>query len=168
MAIFSMIVMSCDNRDDDVIVQENTVPNVMLDITGSFTANNGYLLSKGIILNSTDIVLVYRNTDVGNINNPYWQLLPKTEYLKTGDNFDGRELDYNFKFDKEFVDISTLPNFPYSGFTSNEENLYLNNQRFRIVLIPALQGRKNKDLDYSDYESVIQYFNLDESKVQTL
>lgn len=166
LAIFGLVAISCNDREEDVIVQENVIPNVMLDVTGSFNAGNNYLLSKGITLNNTDIVLVYRNTDVNNSSNPYWQLLPKTEYLKTGNDFDGRELDYNFNFDRETVDITTLPNFPYSGFSTSEQNLYLNNQKFRIVLIPAQQGRLN--IDYADYESVVKYFNLDETKVKNL
>ncbi len=75
----------------------------------------------------------------------------------------GRELDYNFLFDAANVEIYTEANFDQATFTTAEANQYLNNQRFRIVLVPASAG-KNTNVNYSDYQSVIKYYNIPDRK----
>jgi hypothetical protein len=85
-------------------------------------------------------------------------MIPKTEYLSGG-----RELDYNFLFDQSNVEIYTEANFDQATFTTAEANSYINNQRFRIVLVPASKG-KNANLDYSDYNSVIKFYNIPDRK----
>ncbi|HAI80078.1 MAG TPA: hypothetical protein DCL65_03485, partial [Chryseobacterium sp.] len=71
----------------------------------------------------------------------------------------GRELDYNFLFDTANIEIYTEANFDQATFTAAEATQYLNNQRFRIVLVPASQG-KNAGVNYSDYNSVIKFYNI--------
>ena len=154
MGIFSIAaVTSCRDRNDDVVVQEN-VPAVMKDVRGSFTSPNGYGFSTEVVLNNTDVVLVYRDVNKDPTQPAYWQLLPKTEYLSGG-----KELDYNFNFDINNVDIFTVANFDYALLTGQEVQDYLSNQRFRIVLIPAMSG-KNTQIDYNDYKSVLKFYNI--------
>ena len=154
LAIFAFVAFSCDDRDDSVIVDDNDTYPVMADITGNFNAGNSYTINQGIDIASSDVVLVYRNINSGNSGTPAWQQIPKTEFLSNS-----RELDYNFLFDSQNVEIYTEANFDQATFTSAEATSYLNNQRFRIVLIPASQS-KNANVNYSDYESVIKFYNI--------
>ena len=159
MAIFGLMIFSCTDRNDEPIQDNDTYP-MMRDISGSFNAGNEYTISQGINIQTTDVVLVYRNINSGNSNGTVWQLLPKTEYLS-----DGRELDYNFLFNTTNIEIYTEANFNQATMTPAETTAYLNNQLFRVVLVPASQAR-NGNLDYNDYNSVIRYYNLDDSNVK--
>lgn len=154
IAIFGFLAVSCTDRNDEVLVDDNDTYPMMRDITGTFNSGNSYTISQGINIASTDVVLVYRNINSGSSGTAVWQLLPKTEYLSNG-----RELDYNFLFDTANIEIYTEANFDQATFTAAEATQYLNNQRFRIVLVPASQG-KNADVNYSDYNSVIKFYNI--------
>ena len=154
LAIFGFLAVSCTDRNNDVLAEDNDTYPMMRDITGTLNSGNDYTINQGIDIKSTDVVLVYRNINSGSGGSAVWQLLPKTEFL-TG----GRELDYNFLFDTKNVEIYTEANFDQATFTAAEATTYLNNQRFRIVLVPASQG-KNINVDYSDYNSVIKFYNI--------
>ena len=154
MGVLSIVAVSCDNRDDQVVVTEPAPSAVMLDITANFNAGNSYTVSQGIALNNTDVVLVYRNVNTTGTGLAYWQLIPTTQYLSGG-----RELDYDFRFDREYVDIFTVATFDYNELTPAEANSFINNQRFRIVLVPAFAG-KNAAVNYEDYKSVINFYNI--------
>ncbi len=158
LAIFGLIAFSCNDRNDDVVINDQDTYPKMTDITGSFNSGNEYTISQGISIANTDVVLVYRNINSGNSNGTVWQLLPKTEFLDGG-----RELDYNFLFDTSRIEVFTEGNFDQATVSAAEATTYLNNQRFRLVLVPASQG-KNANLDYSDYNSVIKFYNIPDRK----
>ncbi|WP_415325398.1 hypothetical protein [Chryseobacterium sp. MMS23-Vi53] len=153
----SLFIFSCkdDNTDYDTYSQSK-------DATGTFTSSDNWTLSMDISIQTTDVVLVYRR--VGNV----WESIPKTYYL---DNVvapnTGRELDYNFDFNTNEVNIRAAGNFNLNSMSSAEANQYLNSQTFRIVLVPASAG-KNASVNYEDYNSVIKYYNIDESKIKTV
>ncbi|TXF76334.1 hypothetical protein [Chryseobacterium sp.] len=152
LAIFSIAAVSCTDRNDEVIVEDN--PVLMRDVTGTLNSTNSYTLTQGIDIATSDVVLVYRNINSNTTASAVWQLLPKTEFLSAG-----RELDYNFLFDATAIEIYTESNFDQTTMTAAEANKYQNNQRFRIVLIPASAGR-NANVDYNDYQSVIKFYNI--------
>lgn len=157
LGVFAFGAVSCDDRNDDVInQQDNDTYAVMADVTGNLNAGNNYTLTKGITIKSSDVVLVYRN--VSTTGSAVWQIIPKTEFLSSG-----RELDYNFLFDTANVEIFTEANFDQATLSPTESTTYLNNQRFRIVLVPASPG-KNAQVNYNDYYSVIKYFNIPDRK----
>ena len=161
LAFVSLFIFSCDNKDDS----DSDTYSRMRDITGSFTNGNGYAFTQGININQTDVVLVYRAA--GNA----WQQIPKSVYLpNSGTLPTNRVFDYNFVFDSQNVQIRIDDqNFDLgTQMTSAETTDYLNNQRFRLVLVPA-QSSKNATggVDYSDYNAVVKYYNLDETKVKT-
>ncbi|WP_449401544.1 hypothetical protein [Chryseobacterium wanjuense] len=158
LAFVSLFIFSCDDNNDNVVGDGDTYPR-MRDITGTFNSGNGYSFTQGINIASTDVVLIYRK-DV-NANNA-WQLIPKTYYLSGG-----RELDYNALFDSQNVEIYTEANFDQSTMTATEANQYLNNQTFRIVLVPASPAKNASTVDTKDYNAVVKYYNLDESKIKT-
>ena len=49
--------------------------------------------------------------------------------------------------------------------TNEEKSAYLNNQTFRIVLVPASRaGRAASNVNFEDYNAVVKYYNLKEPK----
>ncbi|WP_295221530.1 hypothetical protein [uncultured Chryseobacterium sp.] len=157
LAFVSLFIFSCDNNDNNP-VQDNDTYSQMRDITGSFNNGNSYAFTQGINIQGTDVVLVYRKA--GNA----WQQLPYTWYLDAATSPSARKFDYNFVFDSQNVQIRIdNANFNLSTMSSTEAASYLNNQTFRIVLVPASSGKAS--VDYSDYNAVVKYYNLDESKV---
>ena len=153
LAYVSLIIFSCDDDNNNNNTDYDTYSQSK-DATGTFSASNSYTLSMDISIENTDVVLVYRRVG-GN-----WESIPKTYYL---DNVTapttGRELDYNFDFNTQDVNIRTSGNFNQASMSSTEANQYLNNQTFRIVLVPASAG-KNASVNYEDYNSVIKYLSL--------
>lgn len=162
MAIFAFGAVSCDDRNDDVVnQQDNDTYSVMADITGNLNAGNSYAIDQGIDIKNTDVVLVYRRVSDA------WQMIPKSVYLPNVANLPtGREFDYNFVFDPQTVQVRIDdPNFNLATeITPAEVSQYLTNQTFRIVLVPASQA-KNSNIDYSDYNSVIKFFNIPDKKL---
>lgn len=164
MALFSIAAVSCDTRNDEVIIQEdNDTYSVVLDIVNvnfTYNATDGYFISRSFTkpLVNTDVVLIYRKTGSTSDGSNVWQAIPRTLYL-TG----GNEIDYDFDFSRNDIMIYANGNYDLSTTPT-----YLNNQTFRVVLVPASAGGKNANVDYTDYESVIRYFKIDESKAKTL
>lgn len=154
LATFGFSAISCDDRNDEVLVQDNDTYSVMTDLTGSLNSGNQYTLTQGINIAQSDVVLVYRDINSNSNLSSVWQLLPKTEFLGGG-----RELDYNFLFDSQNVEIYTEANFDQTLLTAIEAGQYLTNQRFRIVLVPA-SPTKNASVNYEDYQSVIKFYNI--------
>ena len=161
LAIFSLAIVSCDTRNDDVNTQDNDTYPVVLDINNtnfSFDAQDGYFIERSFTkpLVSTDVVLIYRKAGTASDGSAVWQSIPRTLYLDNGD-----ELDYDFDFTRN--DIMIYANGNYDISMTPE---FINNQTFRVVLVPASASSRNANVDYSNYESVIKYFNIDDSKVK--
>ena len=154
LAIFGFAAVSCTNRDEDVVATDTY--SKMTDITGNFTPGNSYSVSQGLNINSTDVVLVYRQSGVDG-GNPIWQQIPRTLFLPEG------ELDFDFDFTRNDVLIKAGGTINFALQNSTFIANYLTNQRFRIVLVPASQG-KNAQVDYSDYKSVIKFYNIPDRK----
>ena len=150
-------LVSCERTTDYIQQQDNDTYSVMKDVTGTLNAGNNYTINQNISILNTDVVLVYRNINSNTAGGKVWQLIPKTSYLSGG-----RELDYNFLFNTQNVEIFTEANFDQSTMTTTESNAYLNNQTYRIVLVPA--SGKNANVDFNDYQAVVKYFNLKEPK----
>ncbi len=166
VAIFGFMVVSCIDRTNEPI-KDNDTYSVAYDLKGinftkSSSSNNLYIYSntfKNPLYNS-DVVLIYRQTDTTN-GSPVWQLLPKTYYMNQG------ALDYTFDFSKYDIQIYANSDFDMFIQDATFKNTYLNGQNFRVVIVPASQG-KNAGVDYSDYNSVVKFFNIDESKIKNL
>lgn len=152
MSIFAFGAVSC--RDNEVVNTDTY--SKMTDITANFNTGNSYSVSQGLSINSTDVVLVYRQSGVDN-GNPIWQQIPRTLFLTEG------ELDFDFDFTQNDVVIKAGGTINFSTQTQTFITDYLTNQRFRIVLVPASQG-KNAQVDYSDYNSVIKFYNIPDRK----
>ena len=132
----------------------------VFEVTASFTAANNY--SKLITLNppiyNSEMVLVYRLFDVVN-SADVWRQLPQAVYLIQG------ELDYNFDFTKNDINIFLESNFNLNTLGT----AWAQNQVFRVVIIPGYLSNKNtKAIDFNDYNAVVKAFNIKESQVKTI
>lgn len=124
-------------------------------------ADNHYELSNdfrnelGTDLYDDETVLVYRLTGTINSNTPVWQLIPRTVYLDNGE-----ELDYDYDFSKIDFVISARGTYNLLNTPS-----YINNQTFRVVVVPSnLLGSVNKN----NYLDVMSALNLKESQVKNI
>lgn len=165
VGLLTFTVVSCD-RTNDTIVQtpDNDTYSTAYDLNNvSFTKNsNGdYAISRNFNnpLVESDVVLIFRKSGTTDNGSPVWQSIPRTLYLSQG------ELDYDFDFSKYDIQI-------YAGGTFDPalEPTYINNQTFRVVVVPAATGNKNANanIDLTDYASVAKYYNIQESNVKTL
>lgn len=153
------VLTSCDNNDDITMVGDGDTYSIARDISGSFTANNNYTIGTNVTLQGADVVLVYRKTMDG--NTAVWSQIPRTLYLNEG------ELDYDFDFTSGDVQIYAGGGINFPAQSQAFMNTYLNNQTFRVVLVPA-SFAKNANVDYSNYESVAKYYNIQEEKIKTI
>lgn len=156
--VFSLLMFSCSDDRDGYVENTDTYP-VVLDINNanfSYNETMGYNITREFNspLVQTDVVLIYRKAGTTNDGSTVWQQIPRTLYL---DN--GRELDYDFDFSRHDVAI-----YASGNYNVEETPAFLQNQTFRVVLVPASQGGKS-NVDTSSYESVIKHYNIDDSKV---
>ncbi|MBP8157509.1 MAG: hypothetical protein KAX93_03950 [Flavobacterium sp.] len=161
LAFIGMITLqSCtvnDNESDGI--DNDTISEVFeYNSNVNFTPSNGYsvfLTFPHSIFNS-DMVLVYRLSDITNQGDDVWKPLPETYYFSDG-TLDFR-YDFNFtQFDAEVY----MDGFDLAGLSSNVRL----NQVFRVVVIPAYFGNKTAEVNLKDYKAVIKAFNIDESKI---
>jgi len=116
----------------------------------------GYFIYQKLVpqILDSDQILIYRLAGTIDSSTPIWQSIPRTLFLTQG------ELDYDFDFSKEDFTI-------YAGGTYNLALTpqYLNNQTFRIVIIP---GYFSTTIDKNDYNAVMNALNIDENQVQKI
>ena len=106
----------------------------------------------------SDNILIYRLNDITNSGAPIWQLIPRTLFLPQG-----RELDYDYDFSSEDFVIYAGGNYDVSLTPE-----YLNNQTFRIVIIPGYFSSRKQSVDLNDYNAVIKAYGLDDTHVKVL
>lgn len=162
IALVGFLVVSCtsDSRDDST---DNDTYPLVYDLTASFQSVNGkYVISKSFnAIPSTDVILVYRKSGVDG-GNAVWQQIPRSFIFS-----DGGQLNYDFDFTRQDFAIYADGNIDFAAQDAAFKNSYLNNQTFRVVFVPAAAtGRAN--VDYSNYEEVIKYYNINDSKVGKL
>jgi hypothetical protein len=122
------------------------------EVRNSFGSGNATVLDS-------DIVLVYILWDV-NGNTPIWRLMPQAIDMPRG-------IVYNFDFTP--ADFTVFIDGPDNLLPSLSSTV-TQNQTFRIVVLPSdwTTRKSGPGVDYSDYEAVKKYFNLDDSNIQKL
>lgn len=155
LAIIGMVMLNACQRDE---VDNDTIAEVF-EIKGvNFVLNAGqYEIYRPLNPNifASDNILIYRLSGTVNSTTPIWQLIPRTLFLPQG------ELDYDYDFSKEDFTI-------YAGgdYNLNLTQSYINNQTFRIVIIPGSFGnRSSQPEDFSDYYSVLKRYNISDKKL---
>ncbi|WP_163398796.1 hypothetical protein [Flavobacterium fluviatile] len=151
--------------DDDNDVDYDTISEVfqLSNVNFGYNATDGYNIYEELdpLLFNDDVILIYRK--IGTINGtnaPIWQQIPRTIYTANG------ELDYDFDFSNEHFIIYASGNYNLSLTPQ-----FLNNQTFRIVIVPGSPTGSAKSVnkeDYSDYNAVIKKYNIDDSNVKEL
>ncbi len=130
------------------------------NINFGFNATDGYTIYQTLnpqILPS-DVILIYRMSGLINATTPIWQQIPRILFLPEG------ELDYDFDFSKQDFTI-------YAGGTYNLALTpsFINNQTFRIVIIPGFfAGKSAKSINYDNYDEVIKAYGINDKVVKVL
>lgn len=158
-ALIGMIAMqSCTVNETSKQPDNDTISEVF-EVTRNFSTANSFstLVSFGTPIYSSDMVLVYHLYDVVN-GTDVWRLMPQTYYFTNGD-----ELDYNFDFTRNDVNIFLDANFPLTTLSS----AWTQNQTFRVVIIPGFFSNKvSSQVDFSDYNAVIKTLKIKEAAIQ--
>lgn len=165
--VIAILFQGCKGDDGAPGVDGGTVLGTTFDITKvNFTSANKYVTSYTFAATSpnvkvleSDLVLIYIYWGQDVLGNALdaWRLMPQTTY-DTGlgaliYNFDRTTTDFSIFLDGN-VDYSKLP------------ASYTQNQTFRVVIIPSdFSSRKSGTVDYSDYEAVKKFYNIDETKI---
>lgn len=126
------------------------------NINFTYDANDGYLIYQKLtpVIYNSDVILIYRLSGTINSSTPIWQLIPRTLYLTQG------ELDYDFDFSKE--DFTIYAGGNYNLATTPQ---YINNQTFRIVIVP---GSFSTTVNTSNYAEVMSALNFKENQIQKI
>jgi len=162
-AVVGLFAFSSCSDDDNNAEDFDTYPDAfeIKNVNLSRIADNHYELNStfnsevGGDLFDDETVLIYRLTGTVNSNTPIWQLIPRTVYFD-----DGNELDYDFDFSKvDFVITArgtyNLPSKPG----------YVNNQTFRVVIVPSNLLAK---VNTNNYLEVMSAANLKESQIKNI
>lgn len=160
LPLFLFTFVSCVDRDDNAYQNTDTIGVVYELQSVSFQLNNSneYVISREFqnpIYNG-DVILIYRKSGTTSNGSPVWQQIPRTLYVPQG------ELDYDFDFSRYDILITAGGNYDIA--TTPE---FLTGQTFRVVVVPASATGSTK-MDYSNYENVINQFNLKNAKVVNL
>jgi hypothetical protein len=161
LAFIGMITLNSCTVNEVVerdIVDYDTISEVF-EVTTSFGPNNDFsrLVTFNPPIYNSDMVLVYRLSGYSN-GTDYWKLLPETFY------FDDGTLDYRF----DFVSSSYNVELYMEGFELwNLSSQVLNNQTFRIVVVPAAFTNRLA-VDYSDYNATIKMLGYEKSTIKKL
>lgn len=170
LSFVGLFAFSCDNDDNNVAApyEDSDTVAVAYDLTNvSFSRINSTLYRYTNTFNNplvqSDVVLIYMQEGTATGGTPVWKPLPYTYYV-TGTN---DSVNYTFDFSKN--DIAIYANSTSTlNLDNSANNVYYTNKRFRIVIVPANTGQsagKNAGVDYNDYNSVIKFFHIDESKI---
>lgn len=105
----------------------------------------------------SDNILIYRLSGTIDPQTPIWQLIPRTLFLPEG------EFDYDYDFSP--IDFTI-----YAGgdYDITQTPQYLNDQTFRIVIIPGYFSNRSAAVDVTDYNAVISAYGIDDSNVKQL
>jgi hypothetical protein len=127
------------------------------NINFGYNATDGYTIYQKLTpaIYDSDVILIYRLSGTINSTTPIWQLIPRTLFLSQGD-----ELDYDFDFSKEDFTIYAKGNYDLAMTPQ-----YLDNQTFRIVIVP---GSFSTTLNTSDYASVMATLKINENQIQNI
>lgn len=140
------------NGQDGLIAEVFELKNVNF----TYNTTDGYTIYQKFTPNiyASDVVLIYRMSGTINSTTPIWQLIPRTLFLTQG------ELDYDFDFSQSDFTI-------FAGGTYNLSLTpqYLNNQTFRIVIVP---GSFSATLNKSSYADVMAAINIKDSQIQKI
>lgn len=134
--------------------------NEIFEVDINFNGSNNYGATFPLnpVIAKSDNILVYELVNV-NDGIDTWALLPQVYYFPNG------TAQYNFDFSFDQFSIFIDSNLVLSSLPSS----FTNGKTFRVVIIPgAVYGKSVNKPDYSDYNAVIERYNIDDSNVKKL
>mgnify|MGYP000577920685 CR=1 FL=1 len=160
--IIAALFFAACNGDDGVDGRDgkDAETGTVIEIKGNFVAPDYFmyyeLANAGVKVYNGDAVLVYVLWEVKD-GNDVWRLLPQTVYFNDG------ELQYNYTYTLKKVEIfmegtTTLSALPKS---------YLNDQVFRIVVMPAVLAEDTKT-DLTNYSAVMNVMDANSIKINNI
>ena len=153
-----MISLQGCTTDNGLVVNNNTISEVfeIKNVNFGYDLIDGYAIYQKFTpaIYPSDVVLIYRLSGTIDSSTPIWQLIPRTLFVVQG------KLDYDYDFSKEDFTIYAGGNYDLALTPS-----YLNNQTFRIVIVP---GAFSANLKTSNYEDVMARLNINESQIQKI
>lgn len=154
--LFLFISNSCSTNEVAQPAAVQNAESLVFEISNTnFQTSNGFsrlfIFPRSIL--ASDHVLVYRLSGVTSQQQDIWSILPQQFFLANG-TFD---FGYNFDFTKSDVNI-----FLQGNDLATLNNSFLNNQVFRIVVVPGQFGNR---FDFSNIHLVMQAFNITEQMV---
>ena len=124
-----------------------------------YSISSTFLYEIGGDLFNDETILVYRLTGTINSTTPIWQLIPRTIY-----HDDGNELDYDYDFSREDFTI-----YADGTYNLSETPEFIYNQTLRIVIIPGyFSNRSAQQVDFNDYDAVIQAYGINPNNIKSL
>lgn len=106
------------------------------------------------VILSSENILIYRKSGTTVSNEPIWRLIPNTINATQG------EVKYDFDFSKEDFSIYVRATYDLALTPT-----YINNQTFRVVIIP---GTMSTTIDKNNYLDVVSSLNINESQVRAI
>lgn len=129
------------------------------NVSFSLDNNDQYTIYRILdpVIYDSDNIVVYRMSGLIDSNTPIWQPIPRTLFLNEG------ELDYDYDFSLEDFTI-------YAGGTYNLAITpqYINNQTFRIVILPGYFSNKSAGVDLEDYNAVAAAYGIKEANIRQI
>ncbi|MBV8325156.1 hypothetical protein [Chryseobacterium sp.] len=174
------VIDSCNNQDDTVQqpAQNNSKPPAIMDATFTFKdpgQDKKWFMTKDLTIRPSEIILVFRNQNSNTSLSAAWAPLPDTRYYSDMDSLpmDERDLIYNFVYDNSGIDIGINTKRDLRTISTADKNRYLNNQTFRLVIVPganvaAKSAKIGSPVDYNDYQAVISYYHLNDTHVPSV
>ena len=143
--------------DNDTIPQAFELKNLnLVKITNNeYNYSSTFFRELGGNLYNDETVLIYRMTYLINSSTPVWQLIPRTINFTNGEY-----LEYYFDFSKVDFVITAYGNYNLL----NRAN-YIDNQTFRIVILPS---NLTASLNTKDYVGVMASLKLNENQIQKI
>ncbi len=149
-----------ENEPQQLSPDNDTISEVF-EVTKSFNIGNQFsnLITYPIRLFPSDVVLVYRLTNLNPSSTDIWQPLPKTYYFANGSR------DFSFEYDFTQLDLNI---YIAGNDLTTLPNEFKTNQTFRIVIVPANFANKNSKLDLLSYKEIIAKYKIDDTKIKSL
>jgi len=161
--LIGVILIACSGDDGVDGIDGVNITGQIIEIEGSFTANNNYGISfafpNTVEVLESDVVLIYllydQKPDNNAIASDVWRLLPQTVILDQG------LLQYNYEHTFFDVDIFLDGDFDLSTLLAGDTE----NQVFRIAILPA-DSLGDASLNANDFNAVLEKLSVSEREIE--